>query len=182
MPPADPAREADLPGPGDTRPAPRGERLLYLTDAQLRQGVELMFFAYRDFTGDPDRILEEFGYGRAHHRAMHFIHSRPGLTVQGLLDILAVTKQSLNRVLRQLVEDGIVASEPGAEDRRQRVLRLTRTGAELEARLAEAQQARMRRAYAEAGPDAVAGFRRVLEAMIDERRRDQVLSLVERRR
>lgn len=182
---SEPARDAAREASGSAsqlRPAPRGERLLYLTDAQLRQGVELMFFAYRDFTGDPDRILEEFGYGRAHHRAMHFVHSRPGLTVQGLLDILGVTKQSLNRVLRQLVEDGIVASEPGAEDRRQRVLRLTEKGAALEARLAEAQQARMRRAYAEAGPEAVAGFRRVLERMIDEPRRERVLALVERRR
>jgi DNA-binding MarR family transcriptional regulator len=163
-------------------PAPRGERLLYLTDAQLRQGVELMFFAYRDFTGDADRILEEFGYGRAHHRAMHFIASRPGVTVQGLLDILAVTKQSLNRVLRQLIEDGVVQSRAGERDRRQRVLTLTEAGAALEARLSEAQRARMRRAYAEAGPEAVAGFRRVLERMIDDGRRETILDLVERRR
>jgi hypothetical protein len=74
---------------------PGGERLLYLTDEQLRQGIELMFFAYRDFTSDPDRILDEYGYGRAHHRAIHFINRRPDVTVQGLLDILRVTKQSL---------------------------------------------------------------------------------------
>ncbi len=149
------------------RAAPRGEQLLYLTDEQLRQGIELMFFAYRDFTADPDRILEEFGYGRAHHRALHFVARRPGLTVQGLLDILRVTKQSLNRVLRQLIADGMVESRIGREDRRQRLLSLTPKGASLEARLSEAQRARVRRAYSEAGVEAVAGFRRVLERMID---------------
>ncbi|MEM9778866.1 MAG: helix-turn-helix domain-containing protein, partial [Pseudomonadota bacterium] len=84
-------------------PASTGEQLLFLTDDQLRQGIELMFFAYRGFTADPDRILEEYAYGRAHHRALHFINRRPGLTVNELLAILGVTKQSLNRVLRQLV-------------------------------------------------------------------------------
>jgi DNA-binding MarR family transcriptional regulator len=147
--------------------AARSERLLYLTDEQLRQGIELLFFAYRDFTGDADRILEEFAYGRAHHRALHFIARRPGLTVQGLLDILRVTKQSLNPVLRQLIADGMVASKVGRQDRRQRLLTLTEAGAALEARLSEAQRARVRRAYSEAGPEAVAGFRKVLERMMD---------------
>jgi DNA-binding MarR family transcriptional regulator len=162
-------------------PAP-GDQLLYLTDEQLRQGIELMFFAYRDFTADPDRILGEYGYGRAHHRAIHFVNRRPGLTVQGLLDILGVTKQSLNRVLRQLVADGMVASEIGPADRRQRLLRLTPSGAALEARLSEAQRARVRRAYREAGPEAVAGFRRVLERMIEPSAREDVLGLVGTRR
>src|SRR5690554_700620 len=94
----------------------RSEQLLFLTDDQLRQGIELMFFAYRGFTADPDRILETRGYGRAHHRAIHFINRRPGLTVNELLDILAVTKQSLNRVLRQLVEDRMVESRVGVVD------------------------------------------------------------------
>ena len=80
-----------------------GEQLLFLTDEQLRQGIELMFFAYRGFTADPDRILEDYGYGRAHHRALHFINRHPKLTVNDLLDILGVTKQSLNRVLRHLI-------------------------------------------------------------------------------
>jgi DNA-binding MarR family transcriptional regulator len=150
-----------------TRRGARSDQLLYLTDEQLRQGIELLFFAYRDFTGDADRILDEFGYGRAHHRALHFIARRPGLTVQGLLDILRVTKQSLNRVLRQLIADGMVVSRVGPEDRRQRLLSLTEAGATLEARLSEAQRARVRRAYSEAGPEAVAGFRRVLERMLD---------------
>jgi DNA-binding MarR family transcriptional regulator len=158
-----------------------GRQLLYLTDEQLRQGIELMFFAYRDFTGDPDRILAEYGYGRAHHRAIHFINRRPGVTVQGLLDLLQVTKQSLNRVLRQLIDEGMVESRPGEADRRQRRLTLSEAGAALEARLSEAQRARVRRAYSEAGPEAVAGFRRVLESMIDPHLRDGVLGMVEDR-
>ena len=86
----------------------KGQALLYLTDEQLRQGIEAMFFAYRGFTADPDRILEQFSYGRAHHRALHFINGAPGTTVNNLLNILGVTKQSLNRVLRSLIEDGLV--------------------------------------------------------------------------
>ncbi|SEA13144.1 MarR family winged helix-turn-helix transcriptional regulator [Rubrimonas cliftonensis] len=169
-----PARQdARLGGP--QREGLRGEHLLYLTDEQLRQGIELMFFAYRDFTADPDRILEEFGYGRAHHRALHFVARRPGLTVQGLLDILRVTKQSLNRVLRQLIEDRMIESRVGAQDRRQRLLSLSAKGAALEARLSEAQRARMRRAFSEAGPQAVAGFRQVLERMIDAEAREAAL-------
>ena len=160
----------------------RGEQRLYLTDEQLRQGIELLFFAYRDFTADPDRILEEYGYGRAHHRAIHFINRKPGLTVQGLLDILGVTKQSLNRVLRQLISDKMVVSTVGADDRRQRLLSLTEAGEALEARLSEAQRGRVRRAYSEAGPEAVAGFRRVLERMIDPESRAAVLGLVESRK
>ena len=118
-----------------------GEQLLFLTDEQLRQGIELMFFAYRGFTADPDRILEQYGYGRAHHRAMHFINRHPGLTVNELLDILGVTKQSLNRVLRQLVDDGLVQSEVGRQDRRQRNLTLTELGKDLESQLSASQHA-----------------------------------------
>ena len=156
----------------------RSDQLLFLTDEQLRQAIELMFFAYRDFTSDPDQVLERRGYGRAHHRAIHFIKRRPGITVAGLLDILQVTKQSLNRVLRQLIRDGLVTSTIGTSDRRQRLLRLTRDGEELEQQLSEPQRARIRRAYAQAGPEAVAGFRRVLEHIIDEESREEVLSLV----
>jgi DNA-binding MarR family transcriptional regulator len=156
----------------------RPNQLLFLTDEQLRQGIELLFFAYRDSTGDPDAVLAERGYGRAHHRAIHFIMRRPGITIAGLLDILAVTKQSLNRVLRQLVEDGLVISTTGTADRRQRHLRLSPEGVELEREVSEPQRARLRRAYSEAGPEAVAGFREVLERMINEGGRDAVLSLV----
>ena len=106
----------------------RQRRLLFLTDAQLRRAIEAMFFAYRGFTADPDRILAERGYGRAHHRAMHFIGRSPGTTVNNLLSILAVTKQSLNRVLRTLVQDGLVESRVGQRDRRERHLTLTDDG------------------------------------------------------
>lgn len=153
----------------------RSEQLLFLTDDQLRQGIELMFFAYRGFTADPDRILATRGYGRAHHRAMHFVNRRPGLTVNELLELLGVTKQSLNRVLRQLVTDGLVESRVGTADRRQRNLHLTDAGRALEQELSSAQRRRMRAAFSQAGPEAVAGFRKVLEAMIDPDLRESVL-------
>ena len=144
-----------------------GESLLFLTDDQLRKGIEAMFFAYRGFTADPDRILAEKGYGRAHHRAIHFINRSPGTTVNNLLSILGVTKQSLNRVLRALVEDGLVESRVGTRDERERHLFLTEAGEALERELSTAQRDRMRAAFREAGPEAVAGFRQVLEAMMD---------------
>jgi len=144
-----------------------GENLLFLTDEQLRRGIEAMFFAYRAFTADPDLILSDMDYGRAHHRALHFINRDAGLTVTALLDVLGVTKQSLNRVLRTLIEDGLVESRVGRRDRRERQLFLTEQGNALERRLSESQRARMRAAYRNAGPQAVAGFRQVLEAMMD---------------
>jgi DNA-binding MarR family transcriptional regulator len=144
-----------------------GESLLFLTDEQVRKGIEAMFFAYRGFTADPDRILDGMDYGRAHHRAVHFIHRSPGTTVSGLLTVLGVTKQSLNRVLRSLIDDGLVRSEKGKVDARERHLFLTDKGAELERALSDAQRARMRAAYRAAGPQAVSCFRQVLEAMMD---------------
>ncbi|MEM6637028.1 MAG: MarR family transcriptional regulator [Pseudomonadota bacterium] len=153
--------------------AQSGEALLFLTDEQLRKGIEAMFFAYRGFTADPDRILAKYGYGRAHHRAIHFINRSPGSTVNNLLATLGVTKQSLNRVLRALVDDGLVESRVGARDRRERNLHLTDEGRALEAELSEAQRKRMRAAYRSAGPEAVSGFREVLEAMMDPEQRRQ---------
>jgi DNA-binding MarR family transcriptional regulator len=147
--------------------ADHGETLLFLTDDQLRKGIEAMYFAYRGFTADPDRILSQHGYGRAHHRALHFINRSPGTTVNNLLDILGVTKQSLNRVLRCLIEDDLVDSRVGAKDRRERHLYLTPKGQTLEHALSEAQRKRMRAAFSHAGPDAVRGFKHVLEAMMD---------------
>ncbi|MCK4713198.1 MAG: MarR family transcriptional regulator [Marinosulfonomonas sp.] len=144
-----------------------GEALLFLTDEQLRKGIEAMFFAYRGFTADPDRILNNHAYGRAHHRAVHFIHRSPGTTVNNLLGILGVTKQSLNRVLRTLIKDGLVDSRVGTRDRRERHLFLTDDGAALERELSDAQRKRMRDAYRAVGPEAVAGFRKVLEAMME---------------
>ena len=141
--------------------------------------IELLFFAYRDFTGDPDAVLGGRGLGRAHHRAIHFIKRRPGITVAGLLDILQVTKQSLNRVLRQLLDEELVLSVTGKEDRRQRNLYLTPAGDALERELSQLQRERVRRAYRAAGPEAGAGFRKVLEQMIDDAERDAVLTLVD---
>jgi len=154
-----------------------GENLLFLTDEQLRKGIEAMFFAYRGFTADPDRILADLSYGRAHHRALHFINRSHGTTVNNLLSVLGVTKQSLNRVLRTLIEDGLVESRVGKKDRRERHLFLTEDGANLERQLSEAQRARMRAAYRAAGPQAVAGFRQVLEAMMDPPIRAQFLAI-----
>ncbi|MEM6406924.1 MAG: MarR family transcriptional regulator [Pseudomonadota bacterium] len=151
---------------------PGGENLLFLTDDQLRRGIEAMFFAYRGFTADPDRILAEKSYGRAHHRALHFIHRSPATTVNNLLEILGVTKQSLNRVLRTLIEDGLVESKVGQKDRRERHLYLTDAGRDLERVLSEAQRKRMRAAYREAGPEAVAGFQQVLQQIMDPKLRE----------
>lgn len=156
-----------------------GESLLYLTDEQLRQGIEAMYFAYRGFTADPDRILATLAYGRAHHRAIHFIKRAPGTTVTNLLEILGVTKQSLNRVLRTLIADQLVESRISASDRRERNLYLTEAGETLENRLSDAQRTRMRAAYRDAGPEAVAGFRRVLEAMMDGEMKRRYASLRE---
>ena len=141
--------------------------LLFLTDDQLRKGIEAMFFAYRGFTADPDRILAEKSYGRAHHRALHFIQRSPGTTVNNLLATLGVTKQSLNRVLRTLIEDGLVLNEVGIRDKRQRHLSLTNAGTELERALSDVQRDRMRAAYRQAGAASVHGFCTVLEAMMD---------------
>ena len=157
----------------------RSENLLFLTDDQIRKGIEAMFFAYRGFTADPDRILLDKGYGRAHHRAVHFIHRSPGTTVNNLLSILGVTKQSLNRVLRTLIEDGLVHSEIGTRDKRERHLFLTELGQELEAELSNAQRDRMRAAFRQTGPEAVAGFKQVLEAMMDSDLRKHYVRLKE---
>lgn len=157
---------------------PGGENLLFLTDDQLLQGIELLFFAYRGFTSDPDRILENYTYGRAHHRALHFIQRCPGTTVNSLLDILGVTKQSLNRVLRQLIEDGLVESKIGEKDRRERHLFLTNSGKDLESELSSAQRKRLRNAYKEAGPDSVQGFRKVLENIMDPSMRNHIKKLM----
>ena len=136
-------------------------------DDELRRGIEAMFFAYRGFTSDPDKILAGYSYGRAHHRAIHFIDRCPGTTVNNLLDILGVTKQSLNRVLRKLIEDGLVKSKIGEVDKRERHLVLTPDGLKLERQLSKAQRQRMGEAYMKAGSEAVLGFRNVLEKLMD---------------
>src|SRR5215210_7069610 len=115
--------------------------------------IELFFFAYRDFVGDPDRLLADFGFGRAHHRVLHFVDRQPGLTIAKLLDILRITKQSLNRVLKELVQKGFVESRPGTADRRQRLLHVTPRGHELALKLAKLQTRRIMRALSEMEPE-----------------------------
>ena len=158
---------------------PTGSERLFLTDEQIRQGIEAMYFAYRGLTNEPERILATMAYGRAHHRAIHFINRAPGTTVTNLLEILGVTKQSLNRVLRTLIEDRLVESRVGRVDKRERNLFLTEAGTALEARLSDAQRTRMRATYRDAGPEAVAGFRKVLEAMMDAEMRRKYTTLRE---
>jgi len=144
------------------------------SDEAVREGIELLFFAYRDFTAEPDAILAQFGFGRAHHRVVHFVGRHPQMTVGELLGILRITKQSLNRVLGQLLRQGFIVQHRGVEDRRQRLLELTESGRELERRMSELQRARVGAAYREAGAPAVEGFRKVLLAIIaaeEDRRR-----------
>jgi DNA-binding MarR family transcriptional regulator len=150
-----------------------GANPLFLREEELRQAMELLFFAYRDFTAEPDQILAQYGFGRAHHRVVYFVGRHPRITVSELLAILAITKQSLSRVLGQLVAEGFVDQRPGERDRRQRLLDLTESGRELERRLTENQRKRFARAFREAGPEAVEGFHRVLLNIIDERNRDR---------
>jgi DNA-binding MarR family transcriptional regulator len=133
---------------------------------EVRQGIELLFFAYRDFTAEPDAILAQYGFGRAHHRVIHFVGRHPQMTVGELLDILKITKQSLSRVLGQLVQQGFIIQYPGPRDRRQRLLDLTPKGRELERQLSAPQRTRVAAAYSQAGPQAVEGFRKVLLGII----------------
>ena len=147
-------------------------------DAPAYELIELLFFAYRDFVGDPDRILDEYGFGRAHHRVLHFVDRHPGLTIAELLDILRITKQSLNRVLKELVETGFVEQRAGTADRRQRLLSCTPAGRGLAARLAQIQTRRVRRALAGQGPEVREAAGRFLLAMVDPADRGEVGRLV----
>jgi DNA-binding MarR family transcriptional regulator len=140
--------------------------------------IELFFFAYRDFVSDPDRILAEYGFGRAHHRVLHFVDRQAGLTIAELLDILRITKQSLNRVLKELIEKGFVESRTGTSDRRQRLLHTTPQGHELALTLARLQTRRIMRALAVLDPDAKALASRYLLAMIDADDRAHVERIV----
>lgn len=138
---------------------------LYLRDEDLKQGIDLLFFAFSDVFTQGESHLRAANLGRAHRRALYFIARNPGLSVADLLSILRITKQSLNRVLNDLLEGGFVERKPGMQDRRTRQLRLTPKGAQLETAIWESQRPRLVRAFREAGPDAVAGFRRVLTGL-----------------
>jgi DNA-binding MarR family transcriptional regulator len=140
--------------------------------------IELLFFAYRDFVGDADNELEAFGFGRAHHRVMHFVYRYPGLKVADLLDVLRITKQSLGRVLKQLLDEGYIIQKTGNNDRRQRLLYATPKGEALVAKLAGLQTDRITRALREISPDGVAAINQFLRAMIDRDDPDKVLEAI----
>lgn len=134
----------------------------FAEEEALRQVIEMLFFAYRDFTSGPDEILREFGFGRAHHRAIYFIGRYPNQTVSNLLGILRITKQSLSRVLGQLVREGFVSQSAGKQDRRQRLLQLTEKGRMLEERLTANQRKRIAAAFEAIDREAVDGFQNIL--------------------
>jgi DNA-binding MarR family transcriptional regulator len=166
---------------GKERPSPSVDRpKAAATDAEerLTEAIELLFFGYRDFISDPDAILTEFEFGRAHHRVVHFVGRNPGITVAELLDILRITKQSLARVLRQLIERGFIEQKTGEKDRRQRRLYLTGAGAELLRRLVAPQRDRVRKALAAAGPGAETAWRTVMFALLNEENRPEVEHLI----
>jgi len=140
--------------------------------------IELLFFAYRDFVGDADNELEAFGFGRAHHRVMHFVHRYPGLKVADLLDVLRITKQSLGRVLKQLLDEGYIVQRTGNNDRRQRLLFATPKGEALVAKLAGLQTDRITRALEDINPAGVDAVRQFLRAMIDHDDPDKVLEVI----
>ncbi|MEI8277386.1 MAG: MarR family transcriptional regulator [Hyphomicrobiales bacterium] len=142
--------------------------------------IELLFFAYRDFVGDPDAVLLKYAFGRAHHRVLHFVNRNPGMKVADLLDILNITKQSLGRVLKQLVDQGFIVQKEGAQDRRQRLLYATAKGEALSLKLAHLQTERINRAFGELGPGAHEAARRFLTAMIDSDNREGVLRQIAR--
>jgi DNA-binding MarR family transcriptional regulator len=165
-----PAATADSTGVEGSSPARSGD---------LRWDIiELLFFAYRDFVGDADHELEAFGFGRAHHRVMHFVHRYPGLKVADLLDVLRITKQSLGRVLKQLLDEGYIVQKTGNNDRRQRLLYATPKGEALVGKLAGLQTDRINRALGEIDPAATEVVRQFLRAMIDRDDPDKVLEAI----
>ncbi len=163
-----PKTAADAPAPATAEAAP------------LVDFVELLFFAYRDFVADPDEILAPIGFGRAHHRVVHFVNRHPGMRVTDLLDILRITKQSLGRVLRELVDEGFVESRAGASDRRQRLLFPTAKGETLAREFVALQSRRIETALEASGPEGRDTVRRFLLAMIDPEDRVPVERLIER--
>jgi len=154
-----------------------GESPDHQDDAGLRQAIELLFFAYRDFTGEADALLADTGFGRAHHRVVYFVGANPGITVTELLKILKITKQSLSRVLGQLIEEDFIDQRTDEIDRRRRRMYLTIKGAELERQLTERQSLRIEKAYQGVGPVGVEGFRAVLRGIINEEDRNTVSNI-----
>ena len=163
--------------PANRTPGPRAEP--NSESEPIWDLIELLFFAYREFVGDPDEVLADLGFGRAHHRVLHFVNRNPGIKVAELLELLRITKQSLGRVLRELIQQGYVVQKAGETDRRQRLLLVTHKGEALAMRLARLQTERILRALAETpgGHDAA---RRFLAGMIDSDQREAVLNLIAR--
>ena len=142
--------------------------------------IELLFFAYRDFISDPDAALMSYGFGRAHHRVIHFVNRHPGIRVADLLDILKITKQSLGRVLKQLVDNGFIEQRAGALDRRQRLLFPTESGRALALRLISLQARRLGQALTALSPAEREGAEKFLRAIVDASERDKVSRLIGR--
>jgi DNA-binding MarR family transcriptional regulator len=165
------AAKPESKGPDDPSAGPGGRELRW-------DIIELLFFAYRDFVGDADHELEAFGFGRAHHRVLHFVHRYPGLKVADLLDVLRITKQSLGRVLKQLLDEGYIVQKTGNNDRRQRLLYATAKGEALVAKLAGLQTDRINRAVTELDAAGVETVRAFLRAMIDRDDPDKVLEAI----
>ena len=158
---------------------PRGPIAATGPDAPMMDLIELMFFAYRDFVGDADRLLESLNFGRAHHRVLHFVCRQPGLTIAELLDILKITKQSLNRVLKELLEKAYVESRSGLVDRRQRQLFPTPRGARLAAELTQLQARRFASALEGLGGEGRSRAKAFLLAMIDPAERPKIAARLE---
>lgn len=165
----DPSTQATGPDADGTL-SPDGDKVMAL--------IELLFFAYRDFTGDPDELLRKDGFGRAHHRVIHFVYRNPGMRVADLLDILRITKQSLGRVLRQLIDRGYVEQREGQADRRERRLYTTPRGAELAQTLADPQRQRIKAALDRLSPEGRAAARDFLAHLVNEEDRPQVEALI----
>jgi DNA-binding MarR family transcriptional regulator len=157
---------------------PAGERSVQPA-GELSWGlIELLFFAYRDFVGDADEVLAKFSFGRAHHRVMHFVHRYPGLTVADLLDVLRITKQSLGRVLKQLIDEDYIVQRAGENDKRQRLLFATAKGEAIVVRLAGLQTQRIDKALAGIAPDKIDVIKQFLREMVDRDDPDKVLQKV----
>ena len=169
--------------PGGTPPDPARHPLtkpLSSDDQPEIRFIELLFFAYRDFISDPDAALLTFGFGRAHHRIIHFVNRHPGIRVADLLDLLKITKQSLGRVLKQLIDNGFIEQLPGSQDRRQRLLYPTQSGRALALRLLDPQVRRIGDALAALSPEERIGAEKFLRLIVDASERDKVSRLIGR--
>jgi DNA-binding MarR family transcriptional regulator len=155
----------------------KGASPLFLREAEIRRGIELLYFGYSHLNRAVDDQLHKEGLGRAHQRALYFIARQPGLTVSDLLKLLGITKQSLGRVINDLTSRDMVETAQGRSDRRQRLLRLTATGTAFEGRLFNILREKLGLAYAEAGQNAVSGFWKVLEGLIAEEEIARVIAL-----